>query len=126
MPLWKTDEIVKLCSGIEGTTVTTQEPGGDWDTNEVVIKFDHLKEDEYADCLLLQGFGAFWLSSTPAFTDEQRDEVEVDDVVFRNRISDSDGGIQTRDPKVAAAGALITGRLQDAGFLIARHWKQLR
>jgi hypothetical protein len=91
----------------------------------VVVEFDHLKKVEYADCLLIQGFGAFWSANTPEFTDAMRDEIEIEDVVLCNRCSDSDGGIQTDDPKVAAAGAIIRGRLKKAGFHIARHYKQL-
>lgn len=120
---WNTSEIVKLCEGIDGTSITLQGHGGDWDTNEVTISFDHLKGD-HTDGLFVQGHGAFW-SNIPGFTDAERDDVDVEGVVLRNYHSDSDGGIQTEDPKIAAAGAIIRGRLKKAGFHIARHYDQL-
>jgi len=120
MPLWKTDDIIKMCS-LPGCSVEVEEPGGDYDTSAVIVKFDRDPDDG----LIIYGMGDFWEANTEALTNAQRDEVQLQNVILRNIHSDSDGGIQTSDPAIASAGAAICGLLQQAGFSIHRHWDQL-
>lgn len=120
MPLWKTDEIVKLCT-FPGVTVEVFEPGGDFDTREVYVTFPH----EPDDGLIVYGMSDYHQSNHPGLSDKERDELELRDVVLRNRMSDSDGGIQTQDAKILLTGTTIRAELTLLGFIVHDHWKKI-
>jgi hypothetical protein len=123
MPRWKTDEIVKLCNVKGVTRVSTQGPGGDYDTSEILV---HFGGKNYPDGISVQGFVDFTLASTECLDETTIDEVDLDNVVVRTWGSDSDGGIQTTDEAILIASGRIRKALEAAGFSVWRHHDQLQ
>lgn len=117
MPHWNTQDIIKLCQVPGVIRTDTIGFGGDYDTTEVLLSFfEKETEESEVDGLSIQGF-----KFGEPLDAKQRDEVDLTTVVLRNWLSDS--GVQTEEPVVAAAAALIRKALRAAGFSVYDHYE---
>lgn len=117
MTAWNTETIADAIPDVvEGpATVHIYPFGGDYDTNTVLVTFgDEDPEDWAADALLVTGF----VVNDPHFARTDPDHMDVDVVEFRNRRSDSDGGIQTDDLDLAMEAVRIKHWLKAQGFQV--------
>jgi len=107
VPRWLTSEIAELLENRgQNWAVKVQEPGGDHDTDEIVVRIP----SETSGRIFVSGFD-------PERELSNKSDCAIDLVEVRDG-TDSQGGLQSSDIQVALAYAEICTRLRQKGFQV--------